>query len=147
VPISHFVDRSNRVVVTTCSGELSRDEVIKSLIDLRKHPSFEPDFSQLSDLSQVSRLNLSYADLETIRSLYDPFSIQSRRAVAAPGSDSNYGVARMYEALVDQERFQVFRSLLDAISWLGLEVTILHPARKKDGADKTAKRRGKGSTG
>jgi hypothetical protein len=146
VPISHFVDKSARVVVTTCSGRVSRDEVIESLIELRKHPDFHPDFSQLSDLSQVLKLDLAFADMEAIHHLYDPFSTQGRRAVVAYDG-APYGLARMYQALVDHEHFQVFRSMLEAIAWLGLEATILRAVQERNRADEKAKGRGKGSTG
>lgn len=99
---------------------------------LREHPDFRADFSQLVDLSEVSRLDLFFADMNTIHRVHDPFSKEAKRAVVAPGGGATFGLARMYQSIVDSEQFEVFRSLLDAISWLGLEVTNLRAASKKD---------------
>jgi hypothetical protein len=132
VPILHFVDPPRRLVVTTCWGEVSRTEVEASLTKLRKHPDFRPDFRQLADLSRVLNLDLYFADMDAIHRGYDPFSNEGRRAVVVPDNGATYGLARMYQSLVDSPQFEVFRSMLDAIAWLGLEVTILQAVSKTD---------------
>jgi hypothetical protein len=131
VSVLHFVDSSNRLVITLCSGEVSRTEVVASLTELRQHPDFRPDFCQLVDLSQVSRLDLYFADMNTIHRAHDPFSNEGRRAVIAPGSGATFGLARMYQSIVDSAHFEVFQSSLDAIAWLGLDVTTQHAACKR----------------
>ena len=141
MPVLRFVDPSNRVVITMCSGEVSRTEVETTLTELSQHPDFRPDFSHLVDLSEVSRLNLYFADLDTIHRAHDPFSNKSRRAVVAPGSGATFGLARMYQSLVESAQFRVFESMADALAWLGLDVTILQTARS------VLRKRGKGSTG
>jgi hypothetical protein len=128
MPVLHVVDSSNRIVITKCTGDVSRDEIAKSLQELREHPDFKPDFNQVSDLSQVSRLNMGFNDMEAIQHLHDPFSKEGKRAVVAPGNGTTFGLARMYQSLVDHENFEVFHSLLDAVAWLGLDGSVITKA-------------------
>ncbi len=147
--VLHLVNSVNRVVITRCSGVVSRTEIEASFAELRKHPDFKPEFHQLADLSEVSNLDLHFADMEVIRR-DDPFSRKARRAVVAPGSGTTFGLARMYQSMVDSAEFEVFQSMADAIVWLGFEITTLQPAStKKQVTVRKAqpKKRGKGSTG
>ncbi len=129
MPVWHVVDHSHRLVITTCSGEISRDEMVASLTWLRDHPDFRSEFSQLADLTQVSSLKLGFHDLEAIHRLHDPFSNEGKRAVVAPGAGATFGLARMYQSLVDHVRFEVFQSLLEAVAWLGLDGAVIEAAR------------------
>jgi len=126
----HFVDRAHRLVVTTFSGDVTLDQIATACTKLRRDSEFRPDYRQLADLSQVSHLNLYLEDLNSIRSIYDPFSSKSKRAFFAPDSETR-GTVRSYQALVKNQQFEVFPSLLDAISWLDLEVTVLQAASMK----------------
>ena len=136
MPVQHFVDAGNRLVITKCSGEVSREEVMASMEKLRSEPDFRSDFHQLADLSGVSKLNLGFNDMEAIHRLCDPFSNQGKRAVIAPGRGAVFGLARMYQSLVDHENFQVFQTIHEAIVWLGLEIATVNVAMRK--ADSTA---------
>ncbi len=123
MPVSHIVDPVHHLVITSCSGVVSRDEMVTSLTKLRENKDFQPNFFQLADLSKVSSLKLGFNDLEAIHRLYDPFSNQGKRAVVAPGTGATFGLARMYQSLVEHTRFEVFQSLQEAVAWLGLDVT------------------------
>ena len=128
VSVENFVDREHGVVITLCSGCVTRNDVVNSIATLRKDPGFRPNFRQLINLMGAVKLDLDFKDLYGIRQIYDPFSNESRRAIVAPQGGAGYGLARMYQAIVDSEHMEVFVSLLDAISWLGLEVTVLEAA-------------------
>jgi hypothetical protein len=84
--VLHFVDRPHRLVVSTFSGEVTRDQIAAACTKLRHDRNFRPDYRQLADLSQVSHLKLYLEDLNSISSTYDPFSRESRRAFFAPDS-------------------------------------------------------------
>jgi len=73
----------DRVVITTCFGDISFDHVLESLQALAGDPSFKPGFRQLVDLSQVSKLRLRLKDLEEIQHSWDPFSNTGKRAMFA----------------------------------------------------------------
>lgn len=128
VSVENFVDAEHGVVITRCSGHVTRNDVMNSIASLRKNPGFRPNFRQLINLMDALKFDLDFKDLYGIRQIYDPFSSESRRAIVAPQGGAGYGLARMYQAIVDSEHMEVFVSLLDAISWLGLEVTVLEAA-------------------
>ena len=142
--VEHFVDPAKRLVITKCSGEVSRDEVVKSMKKLKDRLDFQPSFCQLVDLSQVSKLNLGFSDMEIIHRLHDPFSTEGKRAVVAPGSGAIYGLARMYQLLVDHENFEVFQSELDAVLWLGCDLSVISALRELESAY-ALRKRGKAS--
>ena len=127
-PGEHFVDAQHGVVITLYSGHVTRQDLVNSMTMLRNCPGFRPNFRQLANLTGASKLDLDFTDLYGIRHVYDPFSRQSRRAIVAPQNGAGHGLARMYQAIVDSEHMEVFVSVLDAISWLGLEVTVLEAA-------------------
>lgn len=131
--VQHVVDSGNRLVITKCSGDVSREEVVSSMEHLRSQPDFRPEFRQFIDLSGVSKLNLGFNDMEAIHRLCDPFSNEGRRAVIAPGNSAIFGLARMYQLLVDNENFQVFQGFREATAWLGLETAEMNTALSKAG--------------
>jgi hypothetical protein len=131
MPVQHFVVPAMRLVITLCWGEVLCDEVVHGLEELRLNPDFNPDFAQLTDLSQVSKLHLGFNDMDVIHCLHDPFSNVGKRAVIAPGHNALYGLARMYQLLVDHEHFEVFHHLPDAVAWVGLEITAVEAAMRK----------------
>jgi hypothetical protein len=114
-----------RLVITTCSAEVTLADIVATGMKLRDDPEFRPYFCHLNDLSHTSKLDLHYKDLQTIRHSFAPFSNESRRAFVAPGTGASFGLARMYQFLVDSTRFEVFHSVVEAISWLGLDATVL----------------------
>jgi hypothetical protein len=118
MPVSSFVDASNRLVITLCVGEVTLAELTATFTEIRNHSGFQPDFRQLSDLSRVTNLSLHFPDLYHLQQACDPFSNQGRRAVVAPDTVT-FGLSRMYQLIADSPNFEVFRSLPDALGWLG----------------------------
>ena len=139
ISVENFVGPRHGVVITLCSGYVTRNDVVKSIEALRKDPSFRPNFRQLINVYQESKLRLDFKDLYGIHEIYDPFSGESRRAIVAPQGGAAYKLAQMYRAIVDREHMEVFVSLLDAISWLGLEVTVLEAAIQRGRASSRAR--------
>jgi hypothetical protein len=121
--VLHLVDSSDHLVVSHYSGRITRDEVVSACEGLRRNPDFRPEHRQLADLSQVLSLDLQLEDMKVIRN-HDPFSKQARRALFA-GLGETLGMARMYETVVAARDLAVFSSLLDALAWLDLDVTVL----------------------
>ena len=129
--VVHFVDRPHQLVVSTFSGQVNLDEIATACTKLRHNRDFRPHFRQLADLSKVGRFNLRQEDLTSIHTVYDPFFQESRRAFVVP-DPAAFGVVESYKGIVESTELGVFESLLDGISWLGLEVTILQAACMKD---------------
>ena len=80
----HFIDSPHHVVITTCSGDLTYADSVASLLALRRDPSFRPNYRQLSDLSQTSKLQLDLPSLKEIYCRHDSFSNEGKRAMVAP---------------------------------------------------------------
>ncbi|HWX92767.1 MAG TPA: hypothetical protein VNY29_09055 [Terriglobales bacterium] len=127
MPATSFVDASHRVVVTICSGQLTLDEVKTTFADTRRHPDFHPDFRQLINLSKVSKCLLYSKDLYQLRQEHDPFSNKGKRAVVAPHGVL-FGIGRMYQQILNSQEFEVFDSLVEARTWLGLNAVMLDAA-------------------
>ncbi len=120
VSVQHFVAFNSAVVFTLCWGEVTRDELVTSLADLRNRPEFRASYHQLIDLSQSSKTALDFKDICGIHLADDPFSNEGRRAFVAPRGSASFGFARMYQFIVDSSQIEVFDSLANAIRWLGL---------------------------
>jgi hypothetical protein len=118
MPVSSVVDVHNRLVITLCVGEVPLAELTAASTELRNHSGFHPDFRQLIDLSRVTNLPLHFPDLYHLHQACDPFSKEGRRAVVAPDAVL-FGLSRMYQLIVDSPNFEVFRSLPEALGWLG----------------------------
>ena len=114
--VQHFVDAEHSVVLTVCSRYVTKSDVVTSLTSLRKDPKFKPSFRQLINLMQTIKLDLDFKDLVGIREVYDPFSIESRRAIAARPDGIGSALARMYQAIVDTDRIEVFPSRGDFVA-------------------------------
>lgn len=130
MPAVSFVDSSHRVVVTICSGDLTLHEVKATFADIHGNPDFRPDFQQLIDLSEVSKCPLYSKDLYQLKQAHDPFSNEGKRALVAPHAVL-FGIGRMYQQILSSSQFEVFRSLVDAMSWLGLNAVILGAAQRE----------------
>jgi len=99
---------------------LSDAELFTHARALKRDPRFSPSFHQLVDFSDVTSLYVTVDGVHTMVGL-NPFGRGSRRAAIAP-TDLAFGLARMYEALTQLEHgeFQVFRTMSQAVEWLGL---------------------------
>ena len=123
--VLHVVDSSHHLVVTTFSGQVTLEEIAAACTKLGRDHDFRPDYRQLADLSQVSRLYLNDEDIRSIREIYDPFSSQSRRAFVVSDPGVTLGTVKSYQSIGGGDQFQVFPSLLDVINWLNLGATVL----------------------
>jgi hypothetical protein len=123
--VHHVVDSSHHLVVSTFSGQVTCNEIAAACTKLGHDRDFRPDYRQLADFSQVSLLDLRAEDINAIRQIYDPFSSQSRRAFVVLDRGATLGTVKSYQSIVQGQQLQIFPSLLDAISWLNLPVTVL----------------------
>lgn len=88
----------------------------------------EEPFNRFTDLSKLSAIHLDFKDVAKIvalrRASYDGPPVKSAiLAITTPA----YGVARMFEALMEPSPIDVkiFRNAGDAAEWLGVPVTAL----------------------
>lgn len=99
---------------------LSDAELFAHARVLKQDSCFSPTSRQLMDFTDVTSLYVTVDGVRTMVGL-NPWGRGCRRAAVAPG-DLAFGLARMYEALTHLEygEFQVFRTMNEAIAWLGL---------------------------
>lgn len=119
MPTFFKIDKEHRLVLSTVSGVVTIADALTHRENLRRHPDFDPSFSQLVDLSNVTKIEFSHADVERFAQ-ESIFSLNSRRAALAIG-DHAYGLARMFEMLREfrgEQGVRVFRNLDEALDWV-----------------------------
>jgi hypothetical protein len=120
MPAAYSIDLAKQVVFTTFSGEVHEAEVRAMLMRMVDDPAFNPDFSELLDLSAVTDFRISGEELKGISEI-DPFSARARRAFVSP-ADLLFGVSRMYEGIKGgQHNIATFRGMVEARHWLELD--------------------------
>jgi hypothetical protein len=119
MPFFYKIDKERKLVMSTAAGELTKDEVRSLQDQLRKDPDFDPNFSQLSDLTHVTAMNITGAEMQELAER-TAFSPKARRAVIA-SNDLPFGLARMFEQIREAKGdlgIRVFRKLEDALDWV-----------------------------
>jgi hypothetical protein len=111
---------NQRLVITTASGVLTAEDCLEHLRQLARDVSFNGDFRQLIDLTDVTKVDI---DLNQMMELAErtPFSAKSRRALIAP-TPVAFGLSRMYAGLRKyyggEEEIWVFDNGDEAFLWL-----------------------------
>jgi hypothetical protein len=112
------IDKERRLVLSSGSGLLTKEDILGHMDRLSKDPDFEPDFSQLADFSQVTGVEFGPEDVRQFAQR-DIYSSRARRAIVVK-DDLQYGLARMFEIhrdLKGETGIRVFRSLDEALEW------------------------------
>jgi hypothetical protein len=118
MPTDFIVDGERRIVRNRAWGVLTDADLAAAQDALRTHASFQPDFRQLFDASEVTTLAVTTNGMRSL-ARKSPFAVTARRAVVV-NSDEQFGIARMFELLShrDSAFFRVFRDIHDARAWL-----------------------------
>ena len=121
--IEFRIDPHRRLVYCRASGVLTVADVMQGRDALTRMLFFDRSFDQLVDLRAVDVSQLSADDLRTIAAS-SVLAATARRAIIA-AADATFGLSRMYQILREvaggQETRRVFRTLDDALRWLGRE--------------------------
>jgi hypothetical protein len=118
VPAFYFIDKEHRVVMSSGSGVLTREDMVGHQNRLLKDPDFDPSFSQILDFTNFTRVDVKPEDVLFLaeRKIFSP---DSHRAVIA-GNDLVYGLARMFEIIREgrgDTGVRVFRDREEALAW------------------------------
>jgi hypothetical protein len=119
MPYFYKIDKERKLVMSTAAGELTKDEIQSLQDQLREDPNFDPDFSQLADLTHVTAMNITGAEMQELAER-TAFSPKARRAVIA-NNDLAFGLARTFEQFLGtkgDQGIRVFRKLEDALDWI-----------------------------
>lgn len=101
------------------SGVLTIEVIIGHQERLLNDPDFDPGYSQLSDFTHVTKVELSSVDIR-LAARKNIFLPHSRRALVVK-NDVQYGLARMFEIhrdLAGEVGIRVFRTIDEALGWV-----------------------------
>jgi hypothetical protein len=120
MPLDYRIDVPLRTVIARAHGVLTDVDMLEFVAALHAHPGVKPDFDQLLDTREVTKLELSGACLREIAA-DTVFGEGSLRAFVT-GSEVGFGMARMYQMLRDEspDEIRIFQSIDEARAWLGL---------------------------
>jgi hypothetical protein len=119
MPAVYKIDKERKLVLSTGSGFVTKEEVFSHQDQILKDPDFDPSFSELADFAQLTDTDIGIGDLRTIAQR-DVFSIHSRRAFIVNG-DVAFGFAKIFEVyrqLAGAGGIRVFRTLDEAWDWI-----------------------------
>jgi len=117
MPVRYEIDRSRRLIVTTGEGCVTFPEMKDHQIRLLADPAFDPSFSQLIDVTKVTKLEVTVEQARIMVSR----RVSARRAFVAT-EPFIFGMGRLMEAY-HQSQFSdvdtgVFYDLESAMAWL-----------------------------
>ena len=120
MPCDAEVDLTLRRVKARASGIVTYDEIVAARRKFTSDPNFRPDFSQLYDGRDVTRLALTASEIAKLAA-EDTFGAASRRAFVAPTRET-YALMRLYQTYrqlnAGKEQIKLFSSILEAEAWL-----------------------------
>jgi hypothetical protein len=119
MPAFYKIDKERKLVMSAGSGVLTREDLLGHQERLLKDPEFDPTFSQLSDFTQITKVDLTPEDVR-FAARKNIFSPHSRRAMLVK-DDLQYGLARMFEIhreLAGEKGIRVFRNIDEALDWV-----------------------------
>jgi len=118
MPAFYSIDKERRIVFSSGTGALTREDILDHQDRLLSDPDFDPTFSQFIDFTGVTDFKMGPDDVLFLAER-NVFSPKSRRALLV-GSDLLYGFARMFEMVRDakgETGIRVFRNRDGALAW------------------------------
>jgi len=130
MPITYRLKPDEKLLILTHRGIVTDDEFLSFYRTLYEDTRFDKSFDLLVDLQQTESSPRSAEALtefaDFIRDQFLNTTASPKVAVVAP-KDISFGLARMYEAIRGDVRYEfaVFRSTDAAMTWLGLPENLL----------------------
>ncbi len=121
MPTEFAIDREHGLVISRGTGVFRHADFLDHMARLGRCPDFRPEFNQLVDCRGFDAVKLTAGDLQDLgeRSI---FAASAKRAFVV-ASQVQYGLGRMFAAyreLKSGQTTMVFRTLEEAVRWLGL---------------------------
>jgi hypothetical protein len=119
MPAFYKIDKERKLVMSSGSGVLTREDLVGHQNRLLKDPDFDPDFSQLLDFTNLAKVDVTPEDVR-LAARKNIFSPHSRRAFLVK-DDLQFGLARMFEIhreLAGEKGIRVFRNIDEALDWV-----------------------------
>ena len=115
-PVRFTIDANRRLVIARFGKRLRATDIQAYVKGLRNHPSFDPSFSEIADITDVKELPLA-PDFLRLADSVDPFSVESKRAFVAKTAVQTHA-ARMHKILRSQRNCEIFQTLAEAERWI-----------------------------
>jgi hypothetical protein len=115
--VRFVIDSERRLVIARFGKRLTSTDIQIYVQNLRAHPSFDPSFSEIADISDVKELPLEGPDFLKLADRVDPFSFESKRAFVAQTRVQKHA-ARLHKILRSQRHFEIFQTLEEAEGWI-----------------------------
>lgn len=115
--VEYSVDAERRMVTVQFQGKLTLGDIERYSKLLLGNRIFQPDYSEVVDLTQVEELDLNAHEFLKLADEIDPFSPAAKRAFVVRTSVQNHA-ARMHKVLRVQGNIEIFRSVEDAERWI-----------------------------
>jgi len=115
--VRFVIDAERRLVIARFGKCLTATDIQVYVQNLRAHPSFNPSFSEIADISDVEELPLKGPDFLKLADRFDPFSLESKRAFIAHTPVQKHA-ARLHKILRSQRNFEIFQTLEEAEGWI-----------------------------
>jgi hypothetical protein len=116
-PVDYVLDVERRLVSVTFRNKVTASDIASYARSLRANPLFDPDFSEIADVSEVEKLDIKAEDFIRLADEIDPFSPEAKRAFVARDSVQNHA-ARMHKILRAQRNISIFSSVEAARLWI-----------------------------
>jgi hypothetical protein len=113
------IDKERKLVLSSGTGVLTKEDILGHMDRLSKDPDFDPDFSQLMDFRQITGVEFGPQDVRQFaeRNIFSP---RARRAILVK-DNLQFGLARMFEIhreLNGETGIRVFRTFDEAMDWI-----------------------------
>lgn len=119
MPACYKIDKERRLVMSTGYGVVKRQDFLDHQQALLADPDFGNTFSQLADLTRITRLEVNAEDVRAVAAK-NVFAPAARRAIVASDVEA-YGLSRMFEILraaKGEEGIRVFRTVEEGFGWI-----------------------------
>jgi hypothetical protein len=120
------IDVSQRLVISTFSGELTDADILSIYSLVRSLPGFDPSFSEILDFSGITVAAVSTTAIQEASQRPSNFHPTSIHVIIAP-QDHLFGLARMSQVFAEKTRPNavVVRTLDEAREFLAREKSAL----------------------
>ena len=132
------VDVERRLVIARFPKVLTGAEIQSYVTALCSHPGFDPSFSEIADISAVTKLPLDASEFLQLADDIDPFLATSKRAFVVR-TPVQMHAARIHKMLRNQRNFEIFPTLAEAEHWISDLERRNHPLENRSGADQTVR--------
>jgi hypothetical protein len=120
--VQFTIDVRSRLVIVTFEGQNTVQEIVGLSSQLRSHPDFDPEFSEILDCTRITQSSMPSDAIRSLargESIYKPTSMH---VVVAP-RDHIFALARMGQAFAEQTvpNIIVVRTMAEALNALNVK--------------------------